>query len=242
MSLRHLRRLILARNHGNLSKPLRSISSQTLPVINGDIDIQSSDFHRKKDLYTKFHEKYIEDLSSLDSGANQKAIDRHVKVNKKLLLKDRLAAILDPGSDFLELSPLAGFSLEYGEIQRAGILSGIGKISGQPVVIQANDATVKGGTAYPITVKKQLRAQEIAEENNLPCLYLIDSGGAFLPLQVWLVWWSFYMALVDGIVFYKFIYSSTYVACANSCGTRQSSDCFRRLLPRLTVLPRSSKI
>lgn len=183
MSLRHLRRLILARNHGNLSKPLRSISSQTLPVISGDIDIQSSDFHRKKDLYTKFHEKYIEDLSSLDSGANKKAIDRHVKVNKKLLLKDRLAAILDPGSDFLELSPLAGFSLEYGEIQRAGILSGIGKISGQPVVIQANDATVKGGTAYPITVKKQLRAQEIAEENNLPCLYLIDSGGAFLPLQ-----------------------------------------------------------
>ena len=184
MSLRHLRRLIPAKFRGDVCKPSRSISNQAFPVINGDIDIQSSDFLRKQDLYGKFQEIYEQDLSSLDSGANQKAIDRHVKVNKKLLLKDRLAAILDPGSEFLELSPLAGFSLEYGEIQRAGILTGIGTISGQPAVIQANDATIKGGTAYPITVKKQLRAQEVAEENNLPCLYLIDSGGAFLPLQV----------------------------------------------------------
>ena len=183
MFLRHLR-FISARNNGNIFNPLRSTSSLPFPVINGDIDVQSSDFRRKKDLYTKFYEKYTQDLSSLDSGANKKAIDRHVRINKKILLKERLAAILDPGSDFLELSPLAGFSLEYGQIQRAGLLCGIGRISGQPVVIAANDATVKGGTSYPITVKKKLRAQEIAEENNIPCLYLIDSGGAFLPLQV----------------------------------------------------------
>ncbi len=206
MSLQHLRRFISGVNRVSLSNPrsnsnpLRSVSSQTFPVINGDIDVQSSDFQRKKDLYGKFDEKYTQDLSSLDSGANQKAIDRHVRINKKLLLKDRLAAVLDPGSDFLELSPLAGFSLEYGEIQRAGILTGIGKISGQPAVIQANDATVKGGTAYPITVKKQLRAQEIAEENNLPCLYLIDSGGAFLPLQV-----RMHGDLCSTIVCYKLI-------------------------------------
>ena len=181
MSVRLLRSLIPSRNNGNL---LRTISSSSFPVINGDIDVRSPDFLRKKDLYAKFYERYAQDLASLDSGANKKAIDRHVKINKKILLQERLAAILDPGSDFLELSPLAGFSMEYGEIQRAGILCGIGRISDQPVVVAANDATVKGGTSYPITVKKQLRAQEIAEENNIPCLYLIDSGGAFLPLQV----------------------------------------------------------
>lgn len=181
MSLQHCRRLPI-RKH--VLKQLRSMLTQTFPIINGDIDIESSEFCRRKDVYLKYHEQYIADLSSLDSGANKKAIDRHVKVNQKLLIQDRLKAILDPGSDFLELSPLAGFSLEYGEIQRAGILCGIGRIAGQLVVIQGNDATVKGGAAYPITVTKQLRAQEIAEKNHLPCLYLIDSGGAFLPLQV----------------------------------------------------------
>jgi 3-methylcrotonyl-CoA carboxylase beta subunit len=184
MFLRHTRRLLSARGHGNLCGTLQNISSETFPEIDGGVDVQSGDFLRKKDVYGKFHEKYTHDVSSLDCGANKKAIDRHVKVNKKILVKDRLAAIVDPGSQFLELSPLAGYTMEYGDIQRAGILTGIGTISGQPTVIQANDATVKGGTAYPITVKKQLRAQEIAEENNLPCLYLIDSGGAFLPLQV----------------------------------------------------------
>ena len=184
MSSRHLGRFICRRNLGYLCKHLRNISGQSFPIIDGDIDVQSSEFLRKKDLYTKFHERYVQDVLNLDSNVNQKAIDRHVKINKKLLAKDRLSCILDPGSDFLELSPLAGFSLEYGEIHRAGILCGIGMISGQLTVIQTNDATIKGGTAYPITVKKQLRAQEIAEENNLPCLYLIDSGGAFLPLQV----------------------------------------------------------
>ncbi|XP_028405058.1 methylcrotonoyl-CoA carboxylase beta chain, mitochondrial-like [Dendronephthya gigantea] len=183
MSLRHFGKLVGSARHGHILKPLRHISIQTFPRIDGDIDCKSAEFLRNKDFYSVFQETYMQDLTSLDSGANKKAIDRHVKVNKKLLLKDRLSSILDPGSDFLELSPLAGFRLEYGEIQRAGILCGIGRISGQPVLVQGNDATVKGGTAYPVTVKKQLRAQEIAEENSLPCLYLVDSGGAFLPLQ-----------------------------------------------------------
>ncbi|KAK7889838.1 hypothetical protein WMY93_025398 [Mugilogobius chulae] len=113
-------------------------------------------------------------------GAN--AIARHTQRNKKVLVRDRLRLLLD-NEDFLELSPFAGLGLPYGDIPSAGCLTGIGQINGLWCVFIANDATVKGGTAYPITVKKQLRAQEVAIQNRLPCVYLVDSGGAFLPLQ-----------------------------------------------------------
>src|SRR6186997_1008005 len=107
---------------------------------------------------------------------------RHLE-QKKMLVRDRIDALLDPGSPFLELSPLAAHGMYDGEAPAAGIVTGVGRVSGREVMIVANDATVKGGTYYPITVKKHLRAQEIAEQNRLPCVYLVDSGGAFLPLQ-----------------------------------------------------------
>jgi acetyl-CoA carboxylase carboxyltransferase component len=108
--------------------------------------------------------------------------ERHLE-QKKMLVRDRVDALLDPGSPFLELSPLAAHGLYGGEAPGAGLVTGIGRVSGREVMVIANDATVKGGTYFPITVKKHLRAQEIAEQNRLPCVYLVDSGGAFLPLQ-----------------------------------------------------------
>src|SRR5207249_3501191 len=101
----------------------------------------------------------------------------------KLLPRERLRLLLDPGSPFLELSQLAAFGMYQDEAPGAGIITGIGRVSGQECMVVVNDATVKGGTYYPMTVKKHLRAQAIAMENRLPCLYLVDSGGAFLPLQ-----------------------------------------------------------
>lgn len=110
------------------------------------------------------------------------SIERHKK-RGKLLARERIDNLLDPGSPFLELSPLAGLDLYEDVRPGGGIITGLGRVSGRECVIVANDATVKGGTYFPITVKKHLRAQEIALENHLPCIYLVDSGGAFLPLQ-----------------------------------------------------------
>ncbi|KAG7266198.1 hypothetical protein CRUP_012627 [Coryphaenoides rupestris] len=126
--------------------------------------------------------KYEELMKKVRKGGGDNAIARHTQRNKKLLVMDRLRLLLDD-DDFLELSPFAGLGLPYGDIPSAGCLTGIGRINGLWCVFIANDATVKGGTAYPITVKKQLRAQEVAIQNRLPCVYLVDSGGAFLPLQ-----------------------------------------------------------
>jgi 3-methylcrotonyl-CoA carboxylase beta subunit len=115
-------------------------------------------------------------------GGPARSRDRHVQ-RGKLLPRDRVDTLTDPGSPFLELSPLAGMSMYDGDAPSAGIITGVGRVSGRECVIVANDATVKGGTYYPVTVKKHLRAQEVALHNNLPCVYLVDSGGAFLPRQ-----------------------------------------------------------
>jgi len=115
-------------------------------------------------------------------GGSEHARQRHV-ARGKLLPRDRVEALLDPGTPFLELSPMAAHGMYNGDSPGAGIITGIGQVAGTTCVIVANDATVKGGTYYPITVKKHLRAQDIARENNLPCVYLVDSGGAFLPEQ-----------------------------------------------------------
>jgi 3-methylcrotonyl-CoA carboxylase beta subunit len=115
-------------------------------------------------------------------GGSESARQRHVE-RGKLLARQRVDALLDPGSPLLELSPLAAHGMYGGESPSAGIVTGIGRVVGRLCVIVANDATVKGGTYYPMTVKKHLRAQEIALENRLPCIYLVDSGGAFLPAQ-----------------------------------------------------------
>ncbi|XP_004068105.1 methylcrotonoyl-CoA carboxylase beta chain, mitochondrial [Oryzias latipes] len=131
---------------------------------------------------TACHKKCTELREKVKKGGGENAVTRHTQRNRKLLVRDRLRLLLDD-EDFLELSPFAGLGLPYGDIPSAGCLTGIGRISGLWCVFIANDATVKGGTAYPITVKKQLRAQEIAIQNRLPCVYLVDSGGAFLPLQ-----------------------------------------------------------
>eukprot|EP00753_Platysulcus_tardus_P010813 PLAT307.1.p1 GENE.PLAT307.1~~PLAT307.1.p1 ORF type:complete len:573 (+),score=270.67 PLAT307.1:172-1719(+) len=122
-------------------------------------------------------------LDTVTAGGGEKARERHLS-RGKMLPRDRISALLDPGSPFLELSALAGHELYDGHvIPSGGIITGVGRVQGTECVIVANDATVKGGTYYPITVKKHLRAQEVAMQNNLPCIYLVDSGGAFLPMQ-----------------------------------------------------------
>src|SRR5581483_2036185 len=116
------------------------------------------------------------------AGGSREARERHT-ARGKLLVRDRIDALVDPGSPFLELSPLAAHGCYGDDAPGAGIVTGIGRIAGRECVVVANDATVKGGTYYPLTVKKHLRAQEVALENRLGCVYLVDSGGAFLPLQ-----------------------------------------------------------
>ncbi|MHB8079278.1 MAG: carboxyl transferase domain-containing protein [Candidatus Krumholzibacteriia bacterium] len=121
-------------------------------------------------------------LARVREGGSAKARERHRELGK-LLPRDRIEALLDPGTPFLELSPLAAHAVYDEAVPAAGLITGIGSVHGRPVMVVANDATVKGGTYYPLTVKKHLRAQEIALENRLPCVYLVDSGGAYLPLQ-----------------------------------------------------------
>src|SRR5688572_20341495 len=115
-------------------------------------------------------------------GGGARYAQRH-REQGKLPVRERIDGLLDPDSPFLELSALAAWDMYENEAPGAGIVTGIGRVSGREVLIVANDATVKGGTYYPLTVKKHLRAQQVALENRLPCLYLVDSGGAFLPLQ-----------------------------------------------------------
>jgi 3-methylcrotonyl-CoA carboxylase beta subunit len=146
------------------------------------VDPKSEGFRENAEAYEELLRELRERSAEARRGGGEKAQRRH-KERGKLPVRDRTELLLDPGTAFLELSPLAAFGMYDGRVPAAGILTGIGRVSGRDVVIVANDATVKGGTYYPITVKKHLRAQEIAEQNRLPCIYLVDSGGAFLPLQ-----------------------------------------------------------
>ena len=123
-----------------------------------------------------------EKLAAATQGGSEEARARHV-ARGKLLARERVNLLIDPGTPFLELSPLAAYGLYGGDVHSASLITGIGRISNRECMIVANDATIKGGTYYPMTVKKHLRAQDIARENHLPCVYLVDSGGAFLPLQ-----------------------------------------------------------
>ncbi|MBR7837764.1 methylcrotonoyl-CoA carboxylase [Actinospica durhamensis] len=130
-------------------------------------------------------ERLRERLAEVRLGGDERSRARHL-ARGKLLPRDRVDRLLDPGSPFLELAPLAAYGLyreHGGPIPAAGLVAGIGRVAGRPCVIAANDATVKGGTYYPMTVKKHLRAQQVAADNRLPCIYLVDSGGAYLPLQ-----------------------------------------------------------
>jgi 3-methylcrotonyl-CoA carboxylase beta subunit len=146
------------------------------------LDPSSDRFRANREHHLALVDDLRDRLARTALGGPERARSRHVD-RGKLLPRDRVEALLDPGTPFLELSPLAADGMYGGEAPAAGIITGIGRISGTECVIVANDATVKGGTYYPVTVKKHLRAQEVARDNRLPCVYLVDSGGAFLPRQ-----------------------------------------------------------
>jgi 3-methylcrotonyl-CoA carboxylase beta subunit len=152
------------------------------PRIESKIVTDSEEF-RARAAHNRAHaEKLRADVAEAAKGGPEKHRQRHVE-RGKLLPRDRVERLLDPGAPFLEIGQLAAFDLYEGEVPGAGLIAGIGRVSGRQVMIVCNDATVKGGTYYPLTVKKHLRAQEIAEQNRLPCVYLVDSGGANLPHQ-----------------------------------------------------------
>src|SRR6266850_161551 len=140
------------------------------------------EFKANHDRMTALVAQLRERLAQARQGGGEKYVQRH-RDQGKLPVRDRIGRLLDPGSAFLELSPLAAWDMYDNEAPGAGLVTGIGRVHGREVLVVANDATVKGGTYYPMTVKKHVRAQQIALENRLPCVYLVDSGGAFLPLQ-----------------------------------------------------------
>jgi 3-methylcrotonyl-CoA carboxylase beta subunit len=152
------------------------------PRIESKIATDGEEFRSRKDHNRALAEKLRADVAEAAKGGPEKHRQRHVE-RGKLLPRDRVERLLDPGSPFLEVGQLAACDMYEGEVPGAGIIAGIGRVSGRQVMIVCNDATVKGGTYYPMTVKKHLRAQEIAEQNRLPCIYLVDSGGANLPHQ-----------------------------------------------------------
>ncbi len=153
----------------------------TLPT---HIDTRSEDFGRNRDYHTGLLSELRTRLDKIKEGGGAVAAEKQRK-RGKLLARERIARLLDEGSPFLEIAPLAAEGLyeKEGPVPAAGLVAGIGRICGRECLLAANDATVKGGTYFPMTVKKHLRAQQIALENRLPCLYLVDSGGAFLPRQ-----------------------------------------------------------
>ncbi|KAK1140183.1 Methylcrotonoyl-CoA carboxylase beta chain, mitochondrial [Aspergillus melleus] len=190
-SLSSLRRLPTQRFPSTRASPLaRSVASYTHPhhasaisVLPTAVDTSSSDFKENAQQMTELVDRMTNLHSTISQGGPPKAKDKHI-ARGKMLPRDRVTALIDPGTSFLELSALAGHEVYPGEdVPAGGIITGIGTVEGVTCMIVANDSTVKGGTYYPITVKKHLRAQAIAQENKLPCLYLVDSGGANLPHQ-----------------------------------------------------------
>ena len=151
-------------------------------ILNSQLNPQSEEFQNNSAAMQALIIDLQNKVKTMSEGGGTLARDKHI-ARGKLLPRDRISALLDPGTPFLEFSQLAAFNMYHNEAPGAGIITGIGRVAGQECVIVCNDATVKGGTYYPMTVKKHLRAQEIAEQNNLPCIYLVDSGGANLPNQ-----------------------------------------------------------
>jgi 3-methylcrotonyl-CoA carboxylase beta subunit len=153
-----------------------------MDVIESNINTSSKDFKENYKQYERLVKDLKEKISIAQKGGGEDKIKLH-KERKKMLVRERIDSLLDQNTPFIEFNPLAAYSMYEDKAPCAGIVTGIGLIHGREVVIVANDATVTGGTYYPMTVKKHLRAQEIALQNNLPCIYLVDSGGAFLPMQ-----------------------------------------------------------
>jgi 3-methylcrotonyl-CoA carboxylase beta subunit len=150
--------------------------------IQSEINTQSPDFKENREQMLLHVKQWRDRIEQAKLGGGKEALAKH-KSRGKLTARERIEALLDPGTAFLEFSTLAAFEMYDNQAPTAGIITGVGVISGTQCVVVANDATVKGGTYFPMTAKKHLRAQEIAFENGLPCIYLVDSGGAFLPLQ-----------------------------------------------------------
>src|SRR5881394_535676 len=153
-----------------------------MPVILSSIDRRSEAFRANDQAMRAVVADLRDKSQAIARGGDEPSRQRHLG-RGKLLARERIRVLLDPGSPFLELSAFAAYEMYDGAVPAAGIVTGIGRIAGRECVVVANDATVKGGTYFPMTVKKHLRAQEIARDNRLPCLYLVDSGGAFLPAQ-----------------------------------------------------------
>jgi len=153
-----------------------------MDILQTHVRPDSPEFRRNADRMAALVKELRDRLAVVREGGGPKYVERH-RSQGKLPVRERLDRLLDPQSPFLELSALAAFGMYDDASPSAGLVTGIGRVSGREVMVVANDATVKGGTYYPITVKKHLRAQQIALENRLPCIYLVDSGGAFLPLQ-----------------------------------------------------------
>jgi 3-methylcrotonyl-CoA carboxylase beta subunit len=153
-----------------------------MPILDSLLDTGAPEFKANQARMSGLVARLREEVEKIRQGGGEEARKRHLS-RGKLLPRDRVRALIDPASPFLEIGQLAAHGMYGGEVPSAGIIAGIGRVSGRECVIVANDATVKGGTYYPITVKKHLRAQEIAQANRLPCIYLVDSGGANLPNQ-----------------------------------------------------------
>ena len=150
--------------------------------IRTEINIKGSEFSENRKHNLAILDDFKSKLGEATSGGSKKSVALHRK-RGKLMARERIRLLVDKGTPFLEFSPLAAYGLYDNSAPSAGIVTGIGAVHGREVLVIANDATVKGGTYFPITVKKHLRAQEVAQENRLPCVYLVDSGGAFLPMQ-----------------------------------------------------------
>src|SRR5260221_133339 len=166
----------------SLARSSRVYAWLRMSVIKTAIDPRSDAFRSNADSLRAQVADLAEKFASIRQGGGAGAREKHL-ARGKLLPRDRIRALLDPGSPFLELSQLAAYGMYGGDVPAAGIITGIGRIAGRECVVVVNDATVKGGTYFPVTVKKHLRAQEIARQNRLPCIYLVDSGGANLPNQ-----------------------------------------------------------
>jgi acetyl-CoA carboxylase carboxyltransferase component len=151
-------------------------------VLSSEVERDSEVFARRRELMERLVAELRARTAEVARGGGERAVERH-RSRGKLTARERIDRLVDPGGSFLELNALAAWELYDGQAPSAGIVTGIGVVQGRECVVVANDATVKGGSYFPLTVKKHLRAQEVAAQNRLPCLYLVDSGGAFLPLQ-----------------------------------------------------------
>ena len=158
------------------------LEGASVPVLTSALNPDDKAFAANHDAMRRHVEELQANLGRVRQGGGKQMVERH-RSRGKLTARERIHWLLEPGTAFLELSPLAAFGMYGDEAPSAGIVTGIGRVAGRECMIIANDATVKGGTYYPLTVKKHVRAQEVAEQNLLPCIYLVDSGGAFLHMQ-----------------------------------------------------------